>query len=68
MDVTTDQKDQAASILSKLLSDGGMDEKDAAQLSRVVIEKAAAGDIPGLPARRTTTEPARVAYDASSRG
>lgn len=63
MDATDEQKAEAASLLSGLLKGGGMPEKDADQLARVMIEKAAAGEIPQLPARRGTTEPARVAYD-----
>jgi len=63
MDATEEQKAQAASLLSGLLKGGGMDGEDADQLARVVTEKAAAGEIPQLPARRATTGAARVAYD-----
>jgi hypothetical protein len=64
MDATEEQKAEAASLLSGLLKGGGMPGRDADQLARVMTDKAAKGDIPGLPARRATTEPARVAYDA----
>ena len=64
IDATDEEKAQAAGVLSGLLKGSGMPEKDASQLSRVMVEKAAQGEIPQLPARRATTEPARVAYDA----
>lgn len=63
MDASQEQKDQAAALLAKALTDAGMDSDDAGQLGRVTIEKAAKGEIPQLPARRVTTGAARVAYD-----